>query len=211
MRNLLFILTVFLPTILFGQTISLNIKEIGDSLQTVGIDTFIIYKNYFPGSINSFSLDRNASETERHEKWCKKADAAYILFNKNGQTFIQKRSECYFYTTVTLDSCNAFALFITDFDTIVSEKILTNSYVNKNGDTIEVSINHSDMTDLYLCLGVNKKIFTTDWFDLSPTNNLGEDTNGYKNINYVHNSKTKTRGLILSIEDKISKQIFTKE
>lgn len=204
-------LIVFLPTLLFGQTITLNVEKIGDSLRTVGIDTFIVFKNYFPGSYHCLTLDSDASEDEILKAFCEKADAVYVLYKLKGQLFIQKRNECFFFKTISIDSSKAFTFFINDFDKIVNEKILTNSYIDKNGDTLYVSIDHSDMIDLYLSRGTTKKTLTLDWFDLQPTNDITENAKGNNNINYEHNIKTNTKYLILLITDKLSSQTFTKD
>jgi len=210
MRRLLFIL-IFFPLSTIGQTISLDIEKIGDSLRTVGIDTFIVYKNYFPGSHNFITVDRNATEDEMRKAFCEKADAVYVLYKQRGQTFIQKRNECYILKTVHFDTCEAFTFFLAHFDKIVNEKILTNSHVDKKGDTLQTFIDHSDMTDMYFSHGTTKKTITVDWFNLHPTNDIMDDAKGKKNMNYNHNIKTKTKELILLIADKTRHLTFTKE
>ncbi len=208
MRRLLFIFTIF-PLCTMGQTILFDIEKIGDSLKTVGIDTFIVYQNYFPGSIAYMSLDRNDSEDQLHDTFCENSDAVYILYRQNAQTCIKKRNECYTYKTVYTDTSKAFSFFLAHVDKIVNEKILNHSYLDKNGDTLLVTMDHSDITKMYIACGTIKKIITIDWFDFYSSNNSMNESN--ENMNYNHNINTTTKDLVLLISDKTRQTKFTKE
>ena len=209
MRKIIFILLVIFSFHCKAQTkaITFDITKIADSLRTVDVDTFIVYKNYFIGGHKGVTIDRNASKEEIREKYCEISDPIYIIYKSKGKTNIQKRNECYFYKTIPIDTSVAIIFFIKHFNEILKEKIYNNAYnISKDGDTSYVYQEHSGITEMYLSLGILKKEITIDWFDFSENSIVGQI-----NLNYQHNINTKMKYFDTLLSNKLYSLVFTKD
>lgn len=200
-----------MPFNLLGQTISLDIEKVGDSLKTSGIDTFVIYKYYCNGRMPQLiKLDKNASENEINKALCEIADSIYLLYIHNGHSYIQKRNECYIFNDISIDTTKIMTFFVNNFDKILNEEILDFSYVNRKGQRESIMEVHSCHSEMYISQGKIRKIVNVDWFNLSKNSKSYGLTNGYKNVSYYHNIKTNTWKLISLIAHEVDKQSFIK-
>ena len=209
MKRLLFVLTI-LPLFTIGQTISLHTETIGDSLRTSSIDTFIVYKNSFPGSDIVITVPENATEGEVENMNCEKSDAVYIIYKQNGQAYIQKRNKCNIFKTIRMETSKAISFFLSHSVSILNENILINSHEDHEGQIIKSYIDHVENTDIYLSVGTIAKFNRINWFDLYRTDNYLDETKGNTNMNYEYNKKTKIINLISLIEDEIRELTFIK-
>ena len=130
------------------------------------------------------------------------------MYRFRGQTFLQKKNECYSYKPIKIDTCEALKFFLDNFNTIINDIILPNAYIDKKGDTAIVVIDHQCITEMFLSKGSEKKEIIIEAFRLYETSGF---TEGDKNINYNHNATTKTIQLCRLLGEKSRKQKFKKQ
>ncbi|HRI35006.1 MAG TPA: hypothetical protein PLD02_14755 [Saprospiraceae bacterium] len=204
----LFYLFLFIPFLSFGQIndIPSEMIGIGDSLKKSGIDTFIVFKEYFSGP-QSFTVTLNIDATEDekkkagHEAWCKTADPLYILYKQKGKVYVHKRNPCFTFKTLSFDSIFVFTYLTHYVNKLVQEKVFYNASINQSCDTIYNSRFHTSVTDIYFCVGSASKVLEIDWYNLSKAEN---------NINYDYNSKTKTKRFINLVSNTLKTLTFVK-
>jgi hypothetical protein len=151
----------------------------------------------------------DATQVEIKKAFFKVADPVYAIYKQGKRLFILKSKEGHPIKRVSVKNCKAFIAFTKSFDEILHETILPNSYVNKEGDTIQTYVDHFSITDLYLILGNKRKKISVNWFNVRPTDNPFKDKGRitHKNINYLHNKRTKIIALTSLLENEIPKKI----
>lgn len=199
MRQLLFIF-LFIPFFSNGQhrDVSKNIITIGDSLKNIGIDTFIVFKEYCIG----YEEDISAIDYD----YCESKDQIFIFYKKNESSFIQKKNECFIFKPIS-DSSRVFDYLIENFNAISKEKILMYSYVSEeNGKIMYTHAEHSCYNELYISINKKFKLLNVD------LNNIEKysDTDKKLNLNYQHNINSKTYKLLLLIGDYLNTKKFIK-
>ncbi len=184
MRQFLYIAFILFQTNSVGQNkLSFNVNN--DSLKNLGIDTFFVFRVYCVGCSKITTVNRNDTDEEIYEKNCELNEPFYIFYIQNSRTYVKKTNNCVNYKPISIDSSKAFPYFLKNFNELLSENILTNSYISEKGDTLKMYSNHTDCTEMYLSCGLTKEL-KVDQFDFSK-HSLQDQTN----ICYNHNIKTK--------------------
>ena len=155
------------------------VKNYINELNSTGIDTVCIYKDYCVGCIY-FS--------KKKEDKCD-ADGfyvpTYIFWLDKGQTFMTLKDNCFDYSTLKIDNDSIWQFFSAKRDIIKKEEIKMPQYIEiKNGkeETYSSSVDHSRHQDIQMIIGQNI-IIDKDLDDYYFSKEIEEQ----KNINYEYN------------------------
>jgi hypothetical protein len=175
-------------------------------LQLKGIDTICIYSDYLVGGVY---VPEDMNDTCDYSPFYL---PVYIFWIERGKTFLSKKDNCFDYSVVNLDSASFWQYFVKNKNFIKKEKVKPFEYVfyeNNNKEILSILKEHSHHQYFKIIINGNKTGLDLDEFALE------EESDGEKNINFLHNQKLKSKQLI----DKINKTVqivesetkFTKE
>ena len=161
-------------------------KSVENFIAKNKIDTSLIYSQGCTG--HSFLIDS-----------CKRDDAFYLLWLKNGRCFVNQFKNCQTSSVISIDNVNPLSFFLNNLKRIKEEKIRVPEFYEyqqtKDGiDTTFLSevASHSCFCLFKMNIGdsIVSKIINS--YNLNYSNSA---QNG-KNINYAYNQNTKLKSLI---------------
>lgn len=156
-------------------------------LQSQNIDTICIYQDYCIGCRYSY---------ENEDDKCSFSSIfipTYILWYKQGKTFLTKKDNCFDYSTIEIDSVTIWKLFIKHKKKIKKEKVKLFEYlVYREGKKQKffMLIDHSMRQNFQMIIDGDTTILKFDDFDLK------KEDSGYTNINYQHNQNLKGKKIV---------------
>jgi hypothetical protein len=147
-------------------------------LQSQNIDTICVYKDYCIGCIYPIKNETDGCD------YFSIYVPTYILWIKQGKTFLSKKDNCFDYFTIEIDSISLWKIFFKNKKHIEKEKVKPFEYIiyKKNKKEVYgISIDHSRHRDFEMIVNDNNIVMKFDEFDLQ------EKSSGETNINYEHN------------------------
>jgi hypothetical protein len=204
-----FLLNLFLllfSFILYGQNSSYEYLDTLTTnyvkgLQSQNIDTICIYKDYCVGCV--YPINEESDRCYYPSIYI----STYILWIKQGKTFLTKKDNCFDYSTIKIDSTAMWKIFFKYKIRIKKEKVKPFEYIvykNKKKEIYGISIDHSTHRDFEIIVSGNHTTMNFDDFDLQKSHN------GEININYEHNKNLKGQ-LIVSELEKLTQEIKERE
>jgi len=212
MKHLFFILffSIIIKSISYGQNIHQRLDSLTmnfvKELQLENIDTICVYKDYCIGC-GKFLKYQEDSITY----YCFHDISIYIFWVNQGKTFINKKDNCFDYSTVEIGSTSLWNIFFTYENQIKMEKVKPFEYLvckNKKKKVYSISIDHSRHLNFKIIVDKDIVTMNFDEFDLE------KEDNGYLNINYSHNWNLKSKKIIDELKRLVShiedEKLFTK-
>jgi len=206
MKGFLKILTTaLLISVSFNNSFAQSLQTIVDSLKRSGVDTFIVYSDHSGSQIAvAYIAPKNVSEKEKQKYPCVDIDPIYVFYKQNNNTLVQKINKCITSKPILVGSTIELDFFLTQSTKIAGEKILPYVFVS-DGDTLFTMASHERTSEMYLSAGATKKNIRFAWRAFSPGNSSSV------NINYENNINSKTRELVLLIDERIKQLDFVSE
>jgi hypothetical protein len=157
-------------------------------LQFQNIDTICIYEDYYVGYIYV-----NEDENDRCSFSLSYFIPTYILWHKQGKTFLTKKDNCFDYSTIELDSSAIWKLFLKHKKEIKKEKVKMFEYfvfikgIEEKSFILRDHTRHRNFQMI-----INGDITRLKFED----SKLEKESDGHTNINYQHNQNLKGKKVV---------------
>jgi hypothetical protein len=195
--KLFIILSVSFISVSYGQNTTYQhldtlVNDYVKKLQANNIDTICIYKNYCVGCVYIFD-----NENDR----CNYSSIympTYILWYKQGTTYLTKKDNCFDYSTIQINSIGLWKLFFKNKQHIQKEKVKLFEYISHENHKKEkyfIMRDHSNHQDFKMLIKEEIIALNFDEFDLE------KECDEHKNINYLHNKNLKGKIIIDELEN----------
>jgi hypothetical protein len=172
------------------------INEYVKELHIKDVDTVLIYEDYF---IGSWMIDKGDSNR------CVFRGIyvpTYIIWLKNGKTFLSKKDNCFDYSIIEIDSPQFWNIFFTNYNIIKKEVVEPFQFISYDKNEKVVStmyIDHSGHKNFKMIIGSDTTAMEFSSFIMQKQ--IGRLDETKININYEHNKNLKGRLFIENINN----------
>jgi len=169
------------------QHLDTLVNDFVKELQANYIDTICIFRNYCVGCIHVFDNDNDKCN------YSSIYIPTYIIWLKQGRTFLTQKDNCFDYSTIEIDSIFLWNFFFKNQNYIKKEKVKPFEYItceNHKKKVYSVLIDHSKNQDFKMI--INKRVLDMHFNEFD----LKEEYDGSININYLYNQKLKSKKIV---------------
>jgi hypothetical protein len=195
MKNLYLIITFLILSfsIKAQTTIPLDslIEIYVNDLHSDKTDTICIYQDYCVGYIDN-------SEIHGKCKYYPVFKQFYVLWIKQGITYMNKKDNCYDYTVIEINTDSIWDKVFYYKDKLKKEKVKKFEYLEKN-ETYTMIRDHSCHRDFKII--INNEIISMKFNDFD----ILENEDNHNNINYLYNNNLKGKIIVDGIERLVKK------
>lgn len=196
----------------YGQNTSYDevdtlVTDFLEQLNSGKVDTICIYEDYFIGGSLPVNDDQDGCEYLYA--------TTYILWLKQGKTFLSKKDNCFNYSTLEISSPHMWDIFFRDQTNIKNEKVrpFQTVYYEKGKKIVATTvIDHSEHQNIRMIVGYDTTMMAFDSFDFQQQSAFGDKKE--ININYEHNNNLKGKQfldeLVQTVKDIEKKKLLTK-